>query len=105
MVKLDDELAGQPEISLLKLDVQGYERAVVEGARDVLARTKCLVTEVLYDRDYYDGASSCLDLAGLVESTSPLRLSCMSAPALTPDGCGVWADAIFLNSKLVGQHP
>jgi FkbM family methyltransferase len=104
MVTLDDELAGQREISLLKLDVQGYESAVVEGARNVLARTRCLVTEVLYDRDYYDGASSCLDLARLIEGTSPLRLSCMSAPALAPDGCGAWADAIFLNPDLIGQQ-
>jgi FkbM family methyltransferase len=97
VVALDDELHGQGPISLLKLDVQGYEDEVIAGARRVLARTSCLVTEVMYERDYYAGASPCLELARLIEDVSPLRLSCVSSPALAPDGLGAWADAVFIN--------
>jgi len=96
LVTLDDELSGIDEISLLKLDVQGYEDEVVRGARDVLGRCQCLVTEVLYERDYYTGALPFLDLARLIEGTSPLRLCCVSEPALGPNGMGAWADAIFV---------
>lgn len=103
LVTLDEELSGLEEISLLKLDVQGYESEVIDGARKVLARTKCLVTEILYEGDYYQDASTCLELARLIESVSPLRLSCISAPALAPDGYGAWADAIFVNPKSVGR--
>ena len=96
LVTLDDELAGLDEISLLKLDVQGYENEVIRGAPKVLSRCQCLVTEVLYERDYYEGALSFLELARLIEETSPLRLSCVSEPALAPNGMGAWADAIFV---------
>jgi FkbM family methyltransferase len=97
VVALDDELLGVDPISLLKLDVQGYEDEVIAGARRVLARTRCLVTEVMYERDYYAGASPCLELARLIEDVSPLRLSCVSSPALAADGFGAWADAVFIN--------
>jgi hypothetical protein len=96
LVTLDDELAGVDEISLLKLDVQGYEDEVVRGARDVLSRSGCVVTEVLYERDYYAGALPFLELARLIEGSSPLRLCCVSEPALAPNGMGAWADAIFV---------
>jgi FkbM family methyltransferase len=99
LVTLDAELAGLDEISLLKLDVHGYEDEVVRGARDVLGRCRCLVTEVLYKRDYYTGALPFLDLARLIESTSPLRLCCVSEPALDPNGMGAWADAIFVRPE------
>lgn len=102
LVTLDEELDGIASISLLKLDVQGYEDEVIAGARRVLARTRCLVTEVLYERDYYAGASPCLELARRIEELSPLRLSCVSSPALAPDGLGTWADAVFVNPSLLG---
>lgn len=101
LVTLDTALAGEDEVSLLKLDVQGYESEVIAGGREVLARTRCLVTEVMYERDYYDGASACLDLTRRIEEASPLRLSCISPPALAHDGLGAWADAIFVNPSAV----
>jgi FkbM family methyltransferase len=103
VVALDEELGGVDPISLLKLDVQGYEDEVIAGARRVLARTRCLVTEVMYERDYYAGASGCLELARLIEDVSPLRLSCVSAPALAPDGLGAWADAVFVDPRVFGR--
>jgi FkbM family methyltransferase len=100
VVTLDAQLRDVDEVSLLKLDVQGYESEVIAGATAVLERTRCLVTEVMYERDYYAGALPCLELARYIEQVSPLRLSCVSAPALAPDGRGAWADAIFVDSRL-----
>jgi FkbM family methyltransferase len=99
LVTLDDQLKNVDELSLIKLDVQGYENEVVAGAREVLQRCQCLVTEVLYERDYYVDALPFLELARLIESTSPLRLTCVSEPALAPDGMGAWADAVFVRSS------
>ena len=70
----------------------------MRGARDVLGQCQCLVTEVLYEHDYYKGALPFLELARLIEATSPLRLCCVSEPALAPNGMGAWADAIFVPS-------
>jgi FkbM family methyltransferase len=101
LVTLDTALADVSEISLLKLDVQGYEADVVAGAQRVLSKTRCLMTEVLYERDYYAGASSCLELARVIEEVSPLRLSCVSAPAMAPEGLGAWAEAVFVNPSVL----
>jgi hypothetical protein len=97
LITLDTALADLNELSLLKLDVQGYEADVLAGARHVLGKTRCLLTEVMYERDYYTGAASCLELARIIEDVSPLRLSCISSPHLAPDGLGAWADAVFVN--------
>jgi FkbM family methyltransferase len=100
VVTLDAQLSDVDEVSLLKLDVQGFESEVIAGATAVLGRTRCLVTEVMYERDYYAGALPCLELARRIEQLSPLRLSCISAPALAADGRGAWADAVFVDGRL-----
>jgi FkbM family methyltransferase len=97
LVTLDEALAHEPRIQLLKVDVQGFEREVVTGARETLKRCECLSIEVQYERDYYTGAETFLPLARRIEEETPLRLSCVSEPAVTPAGLGVWADAIFVN--------
>ena len=43
--RLDDLLADVNKISLLKIDVEGYELFVVKGARETLARTDCVYFE------------------------------------------------------------
>ena len=99
LVTLDDELREVPEISLLKLDVQGFEDQVIAGARATLFKCKCVVAEVIYAHSYYEGALCFLELSALIEGSSPLRLSCVSEPRLSPDGTGVWADAVFIDPR------
>jgi FkbM family methyltransferase len=46
-----------PHIDILKIDVQGFEVAVLKGAKSILAHTDCATIEVsLYD--FYDGNKS-----------------------------------------------
>jgi hypothetical protein len=45
MVRLDDAVADVASISLLKVDVEGYELSVLQGASAVLARTDCIYFE------------------------------------------------------------
>jgi FkbM family methyltransferase len=51
----------------LKLDVEGYERAVIEGARDVLDRTELVVAEVSVT-SRFEGAPSSAELIDLMAS-------------------------------------
>jgi len=44
--RLDDLVAGAEPIALLKVDVEGYEKQVFEGAPAVLKRTRCVHLEV-----------------------------------------------------------
>lgn len=46
--RLDDVVPGNEAIALLKLDVEGYEKFVLEGGPGVLARTSCVYFEA-YD--------------------------------------------------------
>jgi FkbM family methyltransferase len=96
LVTLDEALADLPEVSLLKLDVQGYESEVLKGAAKTLQRTQILMTEVMYFADYYPGALLCLELANAIAQVSPLRLWGISAPQCSSDGVPMWADAIFV---------
>jgi hypothetical protein len=60
---LDEELTGAefPEPVLLKLDVQGYERWVLDGGRAVLRRTEWVIVELSF-RPMYDGELPFLDM-------------------------------------------
>lgn len=45
MVSLDDVLPFQEPLALLKIDVEGYEKFVLEGASRLLSSTKCIYFE------------------------------------------------------------
>jgi hypothetical protein len=42
---LDESLAGEPRIDLLKVDVEGYEKFVFQGGANVLSKTACVYFE------------------------------------------------------------
>ena len=56
MTTLDRLLVDFPEVSLLKIDVQGYEKPVLAGAAQTLAKTKFLLIELNF-LPQYDGGS------------------------------------------------
>jgi FkbM family methyltransferase len=51
---LDEEVSDVRDRTLLKIDVQGYERAVLEGAARTLSRTSWVLCEVSF-REFYAG--------------------------------------------------
>jgi FkbM family methyltransferase len=48
VVTLDDELRDVPSIDLLKIDTEGYEAKVLQGAPDTLKKTRHVVLEMHY---------------------------------------------------------
>jgi hypothetical protein len=45
MARLDDLPISEPQIQLLKIDVEGYEKFVLEGASKTLDRVSCVYFE------------------------------------------------------------
>jgi FkbM family methyltransferase len=96
---LDSLLAALSEISLLKIDVQGYEKETLAGATQTLAKTRFLLIELNY-MPQYEGGSWFGEIHELltrthgfvlVDATKPLRLS----------GRASMSDGLYVNEKLV----
>jgi FkbM family methyltransferase len=63
---LDALLADVPRVKLLKIDVQGFEREVLEGAAAVLRRTDFVLMEVNF-KPHYDGEAGFLELDTIMQ--------------------------------------
>ena len=90
--QLDDLLEEFAEVSLLKIDVQGYEREVLKGATATLNKTNWLLVEANFVAHYeqdilFPELNSRLAAQGFA-------LAALSAPFLK-HGRVLWADALF----------
>ena len=101
MTTLDCLLANIPEISLLKIDVQGYEKAVISGGRETLARTKFLLIELNYMQQYING-SWFGEIHEILTRDHSFFLANTSTP-LCLNGRASMCDGLYVNPKLVRQ--
>jgi FkbM family methyltransferase len=89
-----DELVGERPVSVLKLDVQGGELAVLEGGGRTLERTSAVLAEVLF-QPHYEGDAGFAPLhAAMVELG--FQLFDLSEPDRVGDGPALWADASYV---------
>lgn len=100
MTSLDESLSDIGEVSLLKIDVQGYEPQVLSGARSVLKRTKMLMLEVTYS-SYYQGDQQFGEMDRLITKLSPLQLWGISAPHCSASRRPLWADAVYVLPEIM----
>jgi len=79
----------------LKLDVQGFESAVLEGAREILPYVQAVQTE-LSAVALYEGQSAWTDVASTLVAAG-LGLACMERAFTDPDGAHILQyDALFV---------
>ena len=90
--RLDDVLADVAEVSLLKIDVQGSERAVLAGASATLRRTRMLLIEANFV-SHYKGDILFSELHPLLERQG-FALANLSPP-FRIRGQVLWADALY----------
>lgn len=90
--RLDDVLADVAEVSLLKIDVQGGERAVLAGASTTLGRTKMLLIEVNFV-SHYEGDILFSELHPLLERHGFMLINL--SPPFRIHGKVLWADALY----------
>lgn len=89
-----DELVGEKgPVSVLKLDVQGGELAVLRGGRGALERTAAILVEVVF-LPHYEGDAT---FPALHEALNELgfQLMDLSPPFCLGDGPALWADACY----------
>ncbi len=96
MRTLDSMTAELPEISLLKIDVQGFEKAVLAGATQSLGRTTFLLIELNYMPQYV-GGSWFGDLHQILTEQHPFVLVDASKP-LRLNGRASMSDGLYLNT-------
>jgi FkbM family methyltransferase len=95
MQTLDALLENEPEISLLKIDVQGFEKAVLAGASSTLARTNFLLVELNYMRQY-EGGSWFGETHEILTEQHPFVLVDASKP-LRLNGRASMSDGLYVN--------
>jgi FkbM family methyltransferase len=95
VVRLDDVLPPSEEFGLLKIDVQGYEKEVLAGARSVLSRTRAVLLEVNYVA-HYEGGFAFDEALEMMRSLNYTTYG-VSAPFVS-DGRPLWADAMFVHN-------
>ena len=88
-----DSLTDSRRVSLIKLDVQGAELAVISGGRQTLARTDVVLVEINF-RNFYEGGAT---FGHVHESLTSLGfvLWQMTEGAFLPDQGMLWADACY----------
>lgn len=96
---LDNLLAGRDEISLLKIDVQGYEKETLAGAVATLSKTKFLLIELNY-MPQYEGGSWFGEIHQLLTRTHGFVLADATKP-LRLNGRASMSDGLYVNEKLV----
>lgn len=88
-----DELVGEQDVSVLKIDVQGLEREVLWGARRALNRTGAVLLEVTLT-SHYEGDAT---FPSLHERMTELgfELIGLSKPFRSVRGAVLWLDACY----------
>jgi FkbM family methyltransferase len=99
MTTLDRLLVNLAEISLLKIDVQGYEKAVLAGAVRTLVKTKFVLVELNYMPQYENG-SWFGDLHETLTRDHGFFLANASKP-LCLNGRASMCDGLYVNPQLV----
>jgi FkbM family methyltransferase len=90
--RLDDLAADLDEVTLLKIDVQGYEQFVIEGGEETLRRTRHVVLEVLF-ASHYENDLLFADLDRMMTARGFALVNI--APAFAADGLALWSDAVY----------
>lgn len=99
MTTLDALLASLGEISLLKIDVQGYEKPVLAGAKQTLRKTKFVLIELNF-MPQYEGGSWLGEIHEVLTREFGFFLANATAP-LVLNGRASMCDGLYVNSNLV----
>jgi FkbM family methyltransferase len=93
--------AGIKIVDLLKLDVQGAELMVLQGAKNILMQTQMVWIEVSF-KPLYENSCTFFDIYSLFLSSN-FKFMGMEPIFYAPDGELLQSDALFINRRSVGK--
>jgi FkbM family methyltransferase len=83
MVRLDDLSVTEPRIQLLKIDVEGYEKFVLEGASRTLEKVACVYFES-WERHFKRYGYACSDVTRILSEKGFAILKLVGVDAVAP---------------------
>jgi FkbM family methyltransferase len=100
---LDSLVPESRTVDLLKIDVQGAERAVLSGARAVLANTRSVLIEVNLQSHYV--GDDTLPVLWSILADQGFLFWALSPPYVGQGGESLWADAVFVREAVLTPSP
>jgi hypothetical protein len=89
---------GLQHIDLLKIDVQGFEIAVLSGAKQVLQTTSCCTVEVSF-YDFYESSSSLLIIEQAMQDAGMILWD-ISKVSKNPKNLRTdWAELVYVRHR------
>ena len=100
---LDDWMESVGPIDLLKIDVQGFERFVLNGARKTLENTRAILIEMNYV-PHYQGESEFYSLYSHIVNDLGFEFWDLSPVQRSNSGRALWADAVFVRQPVSSER-
>jgi FkbM family methyltransferase len=97
---LDAEIPTDVVVGLLKIDVQGFEPRVLDGARQTLSNTAVVMLEINYSK-HYSSSGNFEDVHDRLCSAG-FRLNAVSCPYISR-AVPLWADAVYVSRRFEQQ--
>jgi hypothetical protein len=92
---------GDPEIQVMKFDIQGGEIAALRGARRTIDRSTLLIYTEIFFNPLYEGSALLGTIDALLRE-SGFGLYNIYGPHRDGQGMLTWADAIFVHTGKLG---
>jgi FkbM family methyltransferase len=99
IIRLDKELSSAESVSMVKIDVQGYETEVINGAVNTLKKSKFILVEANWEKKY-EKSKSFAEIHQILTSRLPFRLLDMAGPLSSSTGAS-YSDALYQNVRLI----
>ena len=103
-VRLDSFISSNPidHIDLLKIDVQGAECQILNGAIQTLYKTRVIILEISFF-DYYENQTTFMDIEQII---SPLGFKLFSISEISNNpmnGRTDWSEVVYLNQNMINK--
>ncbi len=85
------------DAALMKVDIQGAEKLLIEGGRNALRKTRCIYMEVVFE-EFYKGCAQFDELHALLRGEG-FKLRSFHKSRIGSDGAMAYSNGLFINRR------